>query len=150
MEDIFKWVQGHWGFCAFCIAAVIQITPAIKWNPITAFVKWLGKVIIQPAMDKLGKMQDEIEEIKSEQKLLRAERKADEKDRIRYEVLEFANSCRNNRRHTRDEFQHIIDMNDKYERLLKETNDTNGVFTEEYKYILNLYHKCQAENDFLT
>ena len=149
MEDVFKWAQEHWGFCAFCIATIIQITPAIKWNPITSFVKWLGKVIIQPAMDKLAKMQNEIEDIKAEQKLLRAERKADEKDRIRYEVLDFANSCRNGRLHTRDEFQHIIDMHDKYERLLKETSDTNGVFTEEYKYILDLYHKCQVENDFL-
>ena len=149
MEDVFKWVQEHWAFCVFVLGIVIQITPAIKWNPQTALVKWLGKVIIQPAMDKLKEMQSKIDQIEIEQKLLRAERKADEKDRIRYEVLEFANSCRNDRRHTRDEFQHIIDMNDKYEKLLKETNDTNGVFTEEYKYILNLYHKCQAENDFL-
>lgn len=94
-------------------------------------------------------MQGEIEEIKSEQRLLRAERKADEKDRIRYEILDFANSCRNGRRHTRDEFQHIIDLNDKYEKLLKETNDANGVFSEEYRYILEVYHRCLAENDFL-
>ena len=101
-------------------------------------------------MDQLSKMQTEIEEIKSEQRLLRAERKADEKDRIRYEILGFANSLRNNSRHTRDEFQHIIDLNDKYEKLLKETNDTNGVFAEEYKYILEVYHRCQAENDFMV
>ena len=150
MQDIFKWVQEHWAFCAFCLTALIQFTPAIKWNPLTAFVKWLGKVISQPAMDQLSKMQTEIEEIKSEQRLLRAERKADEKDRIRYEILGFANSLRNNSRHTRDEFQHIIDLNDKYEKLLKETNDTNGVFAEEYKYILEVYHRCQAENDFMV
>ena len=149
MQDVFQWMQEHWAFCLFCLTCIIQITPAIKWNPITAFVKWLGKVIIQPAMDKLGKVENEIEQIKTEQRLLRAERKADEKDRIRYEVLYFANSCRNGRMHTRDEFQHIIDLNDKYERLLAETNDTNGVFTEEYRYILDLYHKCQVENDFL-
>lgn len=95
-------------------------------------------------------MRGEIEQVKAEQRELRAERKADEKDRIRYEVLDFANSCRNGRRHTRDEFQHIIDMNDKYEKLLRETNDKNGVFAEEYRYIVELYHKCQIENDFLT
>lgn len=101
-------------------------------------------------MDELAKMRGEIEQIKAEQRELRAERKADEKDRIRYEVLDFANSCRNGRRHTRDEFQHIIDMNDKYEKLLRETNDKNGVFVEEYRYIVELYHKCQIENDFLS
>ena len=101
-------------------------------------------------MDELKRMRGEIEEIKREQSTLRAERKADEKDRIRYEVLDFANSCRNHRRHTKDEFQHIIDLHDKYERLLRETGDSNGVFSEEYNYIVNLYHKCQVENDFLA
>ena len=150
MQSVIDWVQAHWAFCAFVLTAVIQFTPAIKWNPLTAIVKWLGKVIIQPAMDKLSKMQDEIEDIKEEQKAIRAEQKADEKDRIRHEVLDFANSCRNCRRHTQLEFQHIINLNDKYEKLLEETNDTNGVYTEEYHYIVNLYHKCQVENDFLA
>lgn len=149
MDGVFKWAQEHWTFCAFVLGVVIEFVPAIKWNPQTALFKWIGKVIIKPAMDKLNKMQDKIDQIEAEQKSLRAERKADEKDRIRYEVLSFASSCRNGTMHTRDEFQHIIDLNDKYERLLEETNDTNGVFSEEYRYILELYHKCQIENDFL-
>lgn len=150
MQEIFNWILENWAFCAFSLGIVIQFTPAIKWNPFTAFFGWLGKVIVKPVSEQLAKLQTEIEEIKSEQKMIRSEQKADEKDRIRYEVLSFANSCRNGGRHTRDEFQHIIDLNDKYEKLLEETNDTNGVFTEEYRYIVNLYHKCQIENDFLV
>lgn len=150
MQEVFKWMLQNWAVTAFCLATVIQITPAIKWNPWTAIAKWFGGVIIKPAMEELAKMRGEIEHIKDEQRILRAERKADEKDRIRYEVLDFANSCRNGRRHTRDEFQHIVDMNDKYEKLLRETNDKNGVFVEEYRYIVELYHKCQIENDFLA
>lgn len=106
-------------------------------------------MIIKPVSDKLEQVYLEIEAIKEEQKAIRAEHKADEKDRIRHEVLEFANSCRHGRRHSKDEFLHIIDLNDKYERLLRETCDTNGVFSEEYHYIVDLYHKCQVENDFL-
>ncbi len=74
---------------------------------------------------------------------------ANEKDRIRYEVLDFANSCRNKRRHTKDEFEHIIVLNEKYHRLLRKTNDENGVFNAEYNYVYELYQKCQRENDFL-
>ena len=150
MHDIVKFILDHWAMCAFGLSVIIQFTPAIKWNPFTAFFGWLGRVIVKPVTEQLTKLQAEIEEIKREQKEIRAEQKADEKDRIRYEVLDFANSCRNGRRHTRDEFQHIIDLNDKYEKLLRDTNDTNGVFTEEYRYIVNLYHKCQVENDFLV
>ena len=65
-------------------------------------------------------------------------------------MLDFANACRNGVRHTKDEFQHIIDVNDKYEELLRQTNDTNGVFKEEYQYILKVYHSCQEKNNFLA
>ena len=64
-----------------------------------------------------------------------------EKDRIRWEVLDFANSCRNGREHSKDEFQHIITIVGKYEGLLKKTGDKNGVFTAEYKYIMRLYNQ---------
>lgn len=76
--------------------------------------------------------------------------KENEKDRIRWEVLEFANSCRNGRKHTQDEFKHIITLNKKYQKLLKATNDENGVFELEYEYIKKLYAKRLEKNDFLT
>lgn len=142
MAPIFQWMIEHWGVTAFLLGIFIQITPAIKWNPFTSQFNWIGKIIINPVEEKLDDMKKEITEI-------RAQQWADEKDRIRYEVLDFANSCRNGRRHTRDEFQHIISLNDKYEKLLEKTSDKNGVFEEEYAYIVNLYHKCQVENDFL-
>ena len=46
-----------------------------------------------------------------------------EKDRIRWEILDFANSCHNGRNHTKDEFDHIMILNDKNKALLKKTND---------------------------
>ena len=73
-----------------------------------------------------------------------------EKDRIRWEILDFANSCRNGRKHTKDEFEHIITLNKKYRKLLKATGDENGVFEMEYEYIKKLYAKRLEKNDFLT
>ena len=70
-------------------------------------------------------------------------------DRIRWEVLDFANNCRNDIRHTKDEFDHIIDLNTKYHVLLKKYGEENGVFDAEYEYILELYRKCQRNNSFL-
>lgn len=72
-----------------------------------------------------------------------------EKDRIRYEVLDFANSCHNNRRHTKDEFEHIIALNDKYDTLLKRTGDKNGVYNAEYEYLMRLYEKLQLEGGLI-
>jgi hypothetical protein len=72
-----------------------------------------------------------------------------EKDRIRWEILDFANSCRNGRKHTKNEFQHIITLNDKYKNLLALTGDKNGVFEMEYDFIKKLYAERQEKNDFL-
>lgn len=73
-----------------------------------------------------------------------------EKDRIRWEILDFANSCHNGRNHTKDEFIHIMSLNDKYKILLKRTNDVNGVFDIEYKFISELFAKKLQDNDFLN
>lgn len=70
-------------------------------------------------------------------------------DRIRWEVLDFANACRNHVRHTKDEFQHIIALNGKYHRLLEKYKMENGVFDAEYDYILELYKELQHNNEFL-
>lgn len=72
-----------------------------------------------------------------------------EKDRIRWEILGFANSCHNGRNHTKDEFDHIMALNDKYKKLLKKTDDCNGVFDIEYKYISKLYEEKRNNNTFL-
>ena len=80
------------------------------------------------------------------------ERKIDEneKDRIRWELLDFANSCHNGRNHTYDEFRHIMALNDKYKKLLQATNDINGIFEVEYEYIRDLYKEKRRNNTFLA
>lgn len=40
-------------------------------------------------------------------------------------------------------------LNDKYKKLLQTTNDINGVFDIEYKYITELFSKKLEGNDFL-
>lgn len=146
MEEVIKpvqeWLGGNWGWVLAVFCLFFEITP-IKLHPISSLVNWIGKAITKDIAGRITTLQDEVKDI-------RLQRMEDEKDRIRYEVLSFANSCRNHQRHTRDEYMHIIAVNDKYEKLLKETDDTNGVFKEEYEYIKNLYKKCQLENDFLV
>ena len=117
------------------IASVIFEWAPIKVNPIASLLRWIGKKMFEPFDNRLDGLEKTIDE--------------NEIDRIRYEVLDFANSCRNNRRHTKDEFDHIIDLNDKYHKLLDKYSQENGVFDAEYAYILRLYKKCQDENDFL-
>lgn len=134
MQQILQWLANHPLTSIIAFTGIIQIIP-IKINPWSALLKWIGKLVTGNACGKIDDLIKQVDE--------------NEKDRIRWEVLDFANSCRNDRKHTRDEFQHIVALHDKYKKLLKKTNDTNGVFDLEYKYIQDLYAERLEKNDFL-
>ena len=68
---------------------------------------------------------------------------------IKAHVLDFANSCMNKRKHTKKDFENIIDENTQYERLVKEYGLVNDVYTEDFTFIMKVYHKCQDEGSFL-
>ena len=68
---------------------------------------------------------------------------------IKTHVLDFANSCLNHRRHTKRDFDNIIKENADYQMLVKKYNLVNDVYTEDFNYIMKIYHKCQDEDSFL-
>ena len=144
MAQVTNWITTNLPTLGWIIAILsifIEISP-IKVNPLSAIVKWLGKLFTGDTSKKLDGLLNKVEAIENNVT-------ENEKDRIRWEILDFANSCRNDRRHTRDEFQHIITLNDKYRRLLEKTNDKNGVFEVEMEYIKDEYAERLKNNDFL-
>lgn len=130
-KAVLEWIVSHWSFCAFMLTMFVQINPAIKFNPLT----WLGNVLFGSIRKEIKAVGETVDE--------------NEKDRIRWEVLDFANSCRNKRKHSKDEFEHIVSLNKKYGKLLAKTDDANGVFDAEYEYIMEVYKKRLRKNDFL-
>lgn len=153
LPKIGEWL-GKYGVQVILILSVfIQISP-IKINPWSKLFKWIGKIITEESNKKIDSLETSINETNTKVELettaIKASINENEKDRIRWEVLDFANSCRNGRLHTEEEFKHIISLNDKYTILLKLTNDKNGVFESNYKYIKELYEERLKTNDFLA
>lgn len=107
--------------------SLIEITP-VKINPVSSFLKWAGKQIN-------GDIKDEIKNLS-----LTVDK--NEIDRIRWEILDFANSCRNGRNHAKDEFHHIVEVNQKYHELIQKHDMQNGVLDSEYAYIESVYKEC--------
>ena len=68
---------------------------------------------------------------------------------IKAHVLDFANSCMNKRKHTKKEFENIIDENTQYEQLVKKYKLVNDVYKEDFAYVMRIYHKCRDEGSFL-
>lgn len=117
------------------LSIVIEVAP-IKLNPWSYLLKSLGNKINADVINRL--------EIVEEQ-LKAQDSKIDnnEKDRIRYEILDFARSCRKNDPHTKEEFDHILEQYDKYEVILAKLEQPNGKVTQAMKYITQLYHTVQ-------
>lgn len=129
---------GHAAGYVALIAAVGSVffeVSKIKINPISSLLRWIGKKMFEPFDVRLDAVEKKIDQ--------------NEIDRIRWEILAFANSCRNGKRHTKDEFSHIIQQNDKYHNILNAYNMKNGQIDADYEYIEGLYKRCQEQNDFL-
>lgn len=141
LERILDWIIHNFVQLFLIFSIFFQISP-IKWNPISSFIKWVGKVLTSNIDGKIDDIATSVEE-------LREDVDTNEKDRIRWEILDFANSCRNGAKHSHDEFQHISDLHDKYKLLLEKTGDKNGVFETEYKWIQTIYEERLQKNDFL-
>ena len=134
MQKFITWLGDYWLVAALLGAGLIEVTP-IKVNPLSLLLKWVGSRVNGEMLKRIDKLEANVD--------------TNEMDRIRWEVLDFANSCRNGRRHTQDEFEHIVTLVKKYEGLLEKLGKENGVFEMEYKYIVRLYEKCQQDNDFI-
>lgn len=141
LKEVFDWLLDNWASLTVIVSVFFEITP-IKLNPIKAVLRWIGKAINGEVLQRISGL-----ETRADQQ--RKSIDENEMDRIRWEVLDFANACRNHIKHTKDEFQHVIALNEKYHKLLEKYDDENGVFDAEYAYILELYHECQHNNSFL-
>lgn len=141
IERVLDWLVHNFVQVLLIFSIFIQISP-IKWNPITSFFKWVGKLLTSEVNSKIDDVSEQVEE-------MRADIDANEKDRIRWEILDFANSCRQEERHSHDEFKHIVELHDKYKALLERTGEKNGVFDAEYHWIESLYADRLKKNDFL-
>jgi len=94
--------------------------------------------------DKLKKRLDQIEQSTQKSNDMQTLRQ------IRAHVLDFANSCMNDREHTKQDFENIIEENTLYETLIKKYKITNDVYTEDFKFVMDVYHQCLKEGSFLN
>ena len=141
MQKVLSFCADHWPEIVLALSTVFEISP-IKIKPLSAVLKWLGRKLNEDVDKRLQRLEERADD----------QRKSideNEMDRIRWEVLDFANACRNHVRHTKDEFQHIISLNAKYHKLLEKYDQQNGVFDAEYDYILEMYKELQHNNEFL-
>lgn len=149
MQQVLQWAKEHWGIIAIVLSFVIDWTPKIKWNPWKSFFGWIGELLTKELRAEISGLKKDVADVKAVQERQEKEADENEMDRIRSEVLDFANSCRLKRRHTKEEFDHIFALNDKYQTLLEKTGQQNGRFEDAFEYIRALNRRCMEQNDYL-
>lgn len=125
--------QNPW-FTLFSAVTLIQIAP-IKIDPWKWILKFVKKAII-------GDLETDVKELKKDVE----QEKLDNK---RWNILDFANGCRNNRKHTKEEWNHCLSQLKEYEGYCEKNEIPNGVIEEDGKYLRDLYHERCIKNDFL-
>lgn len=103
----------------------IELTP-IKINPIKSLGKLFGKWI---GIESLGKQITNVDEKVDE----------NEKDRIRYEILQFSSSLRSGKTKTENDYTHIEELYQKYHEKLH----ANSYISSEMDFIRSCKNNTQ-------
>lgn len=135
MEQFGEWLGGNWGWVIAVFCVFFEIAP-IKLHPISFCLGWLGKKLTGDIRKDIADLREDVDKQRM--------------SAIRSLVLDFSNSCLNGRRHTREEFDHVIAENHNYETLIARYGTSNDVYAEAYAYILRVYRKCLDRHSFLT
>ena len=89
----------------------------------------------------MNNMNDKIDEMYESQD-------ENEMHRMRWEILSFSDSIAGGSIHSKDAFDHIFDINDKYHKIIEKRNYVNGRIDAEMEYITKVYKKLLEEDGF--
>lgn len=125
----------------FGAITLFEIVP-IKINPWSTLFRWIGKAINGELKEQLSDLSSDVSELKSDFEMKKAED-------MRWEILEFANTCRIGNEHSKDEWRHVMNQVSEYEEYTERKGITNGVIEEDTRFLRELYHERNLRNDFL-
>ena len=143
------------GVALFGAVTLIEIAP-IKINPWKWLLKWIGNAVnaedrknIQDIKDEVSKLSKTVDEMKEEQEQEKKDREQDKASDKRWRILDFINSSRHGRTHTREEWNHTLSELAEYEQFCEVRDIPNGVIDEGAKYLRDLYQENCRNNNFL-
>ena len=156
LEKIGLNATSFWGIVVFVMSIGIEIVPKIKWSPWSALIKWIGSRFNDRIDRQVSEIKKTVEETSKKVDNLQKEldchiKESEEKalQETRRDILDFANACLNNRKHTQEQFEFVISQCDEYERYIEENKIKNGVLVSAIREIRRLYDKCRMEHSFL-
>ena len=118
------------------LGVVIEVTP-IKVSPL----KWIGRRLNSELKDEVITLNKRIDELEKKEVKKDIESK-------RSEILKFANSLRQDKKHTVEEYENIIRTIDEYILLCDKYKIKNGYINIQSKYINDTYYLLSKSGRF--
>lgn len=120
------------------LGVVIEVTP-IKISPLA----WIGRRLNSELKEDVQNIEKRISDLEQKQiqKDIEAKRKL---------ILDFANSLRQDKKHTVEEYENVIRTIDDYILLCEKYKIKNGYITIQAKYINDTYYMLSKTGKFKT
>ena len=176
-KTVGEWIVANFGWSVILFLFLFSLFfefSKIKLNPITALCKRIGNAFtagVKQDIEELrkdtnkrfeefeGKTSKALRDIKEnasancatmKDKLNEIEEKQDNQaaSRIKAHVFNFAKECYRGEKHTKGDFENVINENKIYERLVEKHGWKNDVYTKDFAYIEREYQRCLDEHDF--
>ena len=130
------------GFLIVIILMTFVQVSKININPWDWFFGLIGKKLNKEMLDKVDAIDKKLDDhIKEDEK--------EKLESMRRDILEFANSCMNKRKHTQEQFTFVIKKCDEYEKYIEDNHIKNGEISSAIEEIRRLNTKCRQENSYL-
>lgn len=139
-----------WALPALLLCVVIIEFSKLPWSPLSSFATWFGEKANAGTDERLDKLNARLDDMDCRMDRIEKDRCNDNVKQTRRYILDFENSCRNNKKHTKEEFDHVIDEISNYNAYCIEHHISNGVITNAEKYLCDIYQERLKKNDFLA
>ena len=126
---------------------LIQIAP-IKINPWSVIGQGIKRILLEDITARMDDADHENEKTRFAVMRLLSVVAHQQVQSWRNSILDFANSCKNGRRHSQEEFANFFRIHDDYANYMHSNHLENGQVDTSYKRVCDIYEKCLKEDDY--
>lgn len=127
----------------FGSGVVCQVTPFIKFNPISLILNWTGKQLNKDVKEDIKLLKEDVKTVQDDLQTHKIES-------WRREILNFSDSLSLGKCKSKEQFLYHISLHDNYVKYIEERKLTNGQMDAAFNYILKCYNECLENNSFFT
>lgn len=132
------------------LSLFIELTPPIKWNPISDIIKWIGKKANKELLDGFKEFEKKLDAMETSIEEIRTEANAQNAIECRVRILHFGDEILHGLKHSKESFDQVLADIDEYEQYCQDhpefKNNRTVLTTSKIK---ETYTECIDKSSFL-